>query len=530
MAWPQTNQRSARDRRFHRIPRRIVVDEHGFTLIEVLVATLILTAGLIALMGMLIVASKATSTNRVRQNATNLAREVGEDARTLDYSDLLPSSIASSLQPLVSGSTVSGTNLNVTRGIYSFKVTFSICSMDDPIDGYGSHTTAPHSGGSWCPDVASSGSSDSNPDDYKRVSITVTPTNGNRTTPTVQQTVLIYSQLENGPAISCLSTTSSCPGSNVTYTSGTQQQFTVKTTAAAAAIEWFVNGNKPSSSQIPTGNSDPYTTSGTSSTFTWIFPTADGTYPIAAEAFDGNGDTGTQSSLQIQLNRHQAIAPTSITAGWDHQTSAVDVQWVPSVDQDILYYNVYHYYGSTGVATLACSHVTSTSCTDSTALSPGLLSAEPSTCSSTNTSWTTSNNYYVVGVDTDPTTGLPRESTAKSTTSDANLCDHPPNAPTSLTASLSGSTVNLSWTAPSTADPDSWDKITSWRIYRWTGGTSQPTVSGRYDLIGSTNGTGASVTSYTDNSADPSGVAQNYCVTAVDTHLDESPCSNTVTK
>ena len=47
-------------------------------------------------------------------------------------------------------------------------------------------------------------------------------------------------------------------------------------------------------------------------------------------------------------------------------------------------------------------------------------------------------------------------------------------------------------------------------------------------LIGSADSSGT-VTSYTDSSADPGGVAQNYCVTAVDTHMNESTCSNGVT-
>jgi Tfp pilus assembly protein PilV len=518
----------------------MAADERGFTLIEVLVATLILTAGLIALMGMLIVSSKTTSTNRVRQGGTSVAREVLEDARTLSYASLLQSSMASSLQPLVPSSTVSGTGLLVTRGIYSYKVTFSVCSLDDPIDSYGAHSSAPQSGGSWCPDVASSGTTDTNPDDYKRVSVTVTPNNGNRTTPTVQQSVLIYSELSNGPAISCISTTAtgaagSCPGSNLTVSSASVSSltFTVKTTAASAAVEWLVNGNKPSGSQIPSGNVDPYTTSsGTSSTFTWNLPSTsgvafpDGTYTIAALAYDGNGNTGTPSSIQISLNRHSPITPGSILAGWNHQLNGVDVQWVPSTDQDVQYYNVYHYYGSSGVATLACSKVSGTSCTDTSALTPGLLTTEP-TCTSAKQTWAaTSDNYYVKAVDTDPSTGTAREGSA-SATWDANYCDHPANAPT-LTGSLSNGTMSLSWTVPT--DPDSgWDSIKGWRIYRWTGSTTQPSVSGRYDLIGSTGNSGSTITTYTDPAADPGGVAQNYCVTAVDTQLDESPCSNTVT-
>jgi hypothetical protein len=76
-------------------------------------------------------------------------------------------------------------------------------------------------------------------------------------------------------------------------------------------------------------------------------------------------------------------------------------------------------------------------------------------------------------------------------------------------------------------DPDSGDTITSWRIYRWTphGASLQMTVANRFQLVGA--GTPASpITTATDASPDPGGTAQDYCVSAVDTHLDESPCSN----
>ena len=51
----------------------------------------------------------------------------------------------------------------------------------------------------------------------------------------------------------------------------------------------------------------------------------------------------------------------------------------------------------------------------------------------------------------------------------------------------------------------------------------------RYELLGKLDASGNTVTGFTDPSPDPGGVTQNYCITAVDTHLNESPCSNTVT-
>src|SRR5579859_463913 len=331
-------------RRFATVAARCVRETGGFALLEVLAANVVLAAGLGATFLMLNAALHATSNDRFRQAETSLARELTEDTRSLAYTQLTPSAIATALQSSVSGSTASGSTLIVNRGVsgqassVSFTATFTACSMDDPADGTGDHTQAPASGGSWCTDVGSSGSTDTQPDDYKRVSVTVAPTSG-RTTPTVQQTILIYNKTTHGPAVSCLSISSTvCPGSNQTYTSGTQLTFYVTTTAVASSIEWLVNGSRPASSQLTTGEDDPYTPSTTQTSFTWVFPTAaDGTYTISAQAFDANGNSGTKSQLQITVNLHQAIPPATVYAGYNQQIGGVDVQWVPSVDQDVLY-------------------------------------------------------------------------------------------------------------------------------------------------------------------------------------------------
>jgi prepilin-type N-terminal cleavage/methylation domain-containing protein len=317
--------------------------EAGFTLIEVLVAVFVLVAGLGVTFGMLSAAADQTMTNRQRQAETSLAREIVEDARSLPYTDLNTPALAGDLQPLITGSTVSGTNLVVTRSIYSFTATVTACSLDDPARGIGNYGNPPASGGSWCPDVGTSGNTNPDPDDYKRVAVVVTPTGKSR--PTVQQTVLIYEKPINGPAVSCLSTNASCPGSNQTETSGTSLTFNVTTTIAAASIQWLVNGSPPPSGEIPAGALDPYTPSGTTSSFTWDFPSVDGTYTISAIAYDANGNAGTKSTLVITLDRHQVIAPASLNAGYNQQIGGVDIQWVPSIDQDVQYYQVWHQVG-----------------------------------------------------------------------------------------------------------------------------------------------------------------------------------------
>jgi type II secretory pathway pseudopilin PulG len=504
-------------------------NESGFTLIEVLVTCLVLVIGLLGLFETLDVASHTTMLNRERQAETSLGREVIEDAETLTYSQLTPQTLAGALQPIIPGASVSGQGLFVIRSIYPFKVSVNVCSLDDPTDGYGNHSAPPASGGVWCPDVAPNGTVDTNPDDEKRLSVTVTPNTG--TEPTVALTTLIHSQTLNGPAVTCLTTTSgTCPGTNQSLGAGSASRLTfyVTTTSQAASVQWLINGNPPPSTQIATGT-DPYIPSATTSQFTWTIPTRadgssiDGTYTISASAQDSNGATGSRSTLQVTVNEHQATAPTSITAGYNQLIGGADVQWVPSTDQDILYYDVYRQIGA--ATTLVCAQVTGTSCIDLTAPNPG---PPPSQCTNPPSDYASQpTTYWVVGVDTYG--GQPRISTLTSPTSDANLCDHPPSAPTSLTATVASGAIALNWSAPAApADIDPGDGIQGWRIYRWASGSTVAFPGSRLAYVGAVSGS-QTVTSFTDSSPHPGGISQSYCVTSVDTHLNESACSNVAT-
>ena len=200
--------------------------------------------------------------------------------------------------------------------------------------------------------------------------------------------------------------------------------------------------------------------------------------------------------MQITLNRTEATPPSAFQAGWNERSAGVDTFWNSSVDQDILYYRVYRKFGTNSPA-LVCQTdpasltnlITVNSCFDGAAPAPP---SPPATCQNPPQSYTTADVYWVVGVDTNPTTGQPRESTVKSAQIDANLCNKPPKAPTGLAATLTGGRVTLTWSAPSApVDPDAGDTIDAWRIYRWSSaqaGVQYPTY--RKEFVDATNSSG----------------------------------------
>jgi prepilin-type N-terminal cleavage/methylation domain-containing protein len=264
----------------------------GFTLVEVLVAIVVLTIGLLGTFAALRSAAHTTLTNRERQAETSLAREVLEDAGSLPSWQLTTSGLPAALAPLISGSSTAAGGLTVTRGLTTYSATLSACSIDDPSDGSGSDTSAPAPNRTWCPNLTSSSSTDSTPDNEEKVSVAVGPSAG-ASGPTVQQSTLIVNR---PPVVSGLTVTgSSCTsGSPASCTSAHPLSVTVTTTTPATSILWFVNGSQQASG-------DPYSTSGTSSQFTWQPPAGAANYTISAQAEYGQGPVGSAATLQVRI-------------------------------------------------------------------------------------------------------------------------------------------------------------------------------------------------------------------------------------
>src|SRR5438270_815430 len=114
--------------------------EAGFTLFEVLIASVILIVGLAGLLGLLDTTVKSSRSTRAREGATSLAREILEDARTIPYDQLSPSSISGQLQEMNGlANATPGSAWHIERRGVTYTVTVSECSIDDSKDGFGVH-------------------------------------------------------------------------------------------------------------------------------------------------------------------------------------------------------------------------------------------------------------------------------------------------------------------------------------------------------------------------------------------------------
>lgn len=112
--------------------------EAGFTIVEVMVAVVLLVVGVLAMLVM--VEGSISSTNRTsaREQATNLARELIERSRQVPYASTTtgaaPAALAASLPE---SPAVTGSSFVVHRRGADYTVKVTACSIDDPSDGAG---------------------------------------------------------------------------------------------------------------------------------------------------------------------------------------------------------------------------------------------------------------------------------------------------------------------------------------------------------------------------------------------------------
>jgi prepilin-type N-terminal cleavage/methylation domain-containing protein len=516
--------------------------EDGFTIIEVLVASVILLVGIMGVLGIVVQSDGVTSSNRAREQGIGLQREIVEAARAIPYDQLTQSAIVAKIRATsgLTDSTMLSTGWTYTRRNVKYAVAVGTCSVDDPTDGLGPHesagycingtgTTTPAqcatylgSSGSIAGTGAGSGAAagdcgidsnfdgavdgladtsgaactncagaDANPNDYKRIVVLVRWNKGLGKRYALQSTTVPNPGLAAAPAIVTLTPASKQMGQ------GDQLiNFSAVLNTPPAAIVWYVDGTAKGQG----------TGSGLNWSFQWDLgpvnygaggPNAaeilDGTYVVSAKGVDQYGQAGTAKASTVIVNRRVPYAPPGLHAGRNDGNAYLD--WGASSERDVEGYRVYRV--ASGSDQLVCSLTRITRCKES-----GMPAG--------------AQQYYVVGVDRDSGGSLRDGDRSAIVTVPAS--DTPPTAPPTVVAAKSGSNTVLSWTAAS--DPDPGDSVQFYRIYRdgtdWLG-----------DYLGQTSS--GSTLSYTDSQTN--GDVHTYYVVAVDQSYSESrPIGSGVTK
>ena len=460
--------------------RRWVAADDGFTVIEALVAAVVLAVGLLAAFAVLTVSVHASADVRARQGAVTLARQITEDARSIPYSQISGSTIVAQLQvmPGLAGS-ASGSNWTIVRNGFTYTVTAGVTAVNDPKDQSGAV-------------------------DIKQVAVTVTWTTfqGKSHTYTEATTLSVAGQ-DPGLIASALTLYTSGAGISgtptapvITQASVTSLQFQVTAPSGTTAVLWTLNGTKQSS-----WNGTPPTSGTTWTSAGWsVSGVSDGTYQIGAQAEDANGVLGPAVTISLRLIRNVPSAPNVTGSGFNPnlETSAgprtaAEFEWAPNPDLNVVGYRIYSPSGSmicqTSSATTFAGCGASawcsapTECVDLSPPSPG----------ASNLTYTVRALYYDVANNL-------QEGGAKSVTLASGTPMPPPPPPqVTVTPQLDGSAI-LTWTPPTGGTPASF-----YRIYR-----DGNTYTSRYDSLPAAKCT----TTCTYNDTDRVG-AHTYYVTSV---------------
>jgi len=328
--------------------RRALRSQDGFTIIEVLVAIVILVVGLLGTADILLRADRSTVSSQAREGGVALQRELVESARNIPFTQLSQASVVPTIRnmPGFTSSTVGASGWQIKRRGITYTMAIGVCAVDDPSDGTGASdpdTCADGSGGSTpaqcksalgtdgnisgngsaagtqigdcgidlnkdgvvdnltkgqlgtCTSATCGTGSDSNPQDWLRVVTLVRWDRGDGNRYALQSTTDPYPGLSGAPRVTAL--TPSAGAGGVVVTTGTQIDFTATTNRKAAALSWLVGGT-PWGTGTDAGG-------GLTWTFSWKLGTPGGAgvgaSPAANEVVDGTYEVGVRAFDQFNV-------------------------------------------------------------------------------------------------------------------------------------------------------------------------------------------------------------------------------------
>lgn len=455
--------------------------ENGFTLVEIMVAAVVLLVGVLGTLSMLDQAVGRTSANSNRVGATNLARELVESARGVDYNALTTTALPSTLQAQGLGA---GSPWKIQRRGVDFTVQASACTYDAPTDQLASPVPD-----NVCTPQPSAPSGDQNGDDFRRVTFTLSWIERGAPRSLTQTALIVNPTGGLGPRITAIDPTQQRLGPFHTTAALTV------TTTSARTVRWNVNdGQTQGVATGPSGSPQRWGISWNLGLSGAGDEVLDGPYQIVIQAFDDRNIAGEAKLATVVLNRRITYPPPSLAGGHDTRVGDwVDLTWGLNRERDVIGYRVY-WAGAdqqplTADDVLVCPaaggmlSTTTTSCTDSSPASSG------------------STRYVIRAVDRDED-GATREGDGRQLVIAA-PGPRPARPAGPLEASVVDGSLQLSWAAPASGSPS------FYRIYR--DGT------GLDDRLDRTSG---AETSWRAGPGDPQG--HQYWITTVDANFNES--------
>jgi Tfp pilus assembly protein PilV len=443
-----------------------VSEDDGFTIVEAVVAALILTVGLLTTFMMLDASTHASADVRAREGAVTLARQITEDAHTIPYSQISGSTIVGTLQAMPGlASTTTGSTWQIARNGVTYTITVSVTPITDSKDA---------SGAVDLQQIAATVSWSTFQGKAHQYTETTTVSKAGQD-PGLIASGLALNQAEQGYAgISCPATPTPCTAPVVTSTGITSLQFQVNAPAGTTAITWSLNGGKQASwaGSAPTGGgpwiSAPWSLSGLS----------DGTYTVGAQAEDANGVDGPAVTIKVRLIRNVPSAPRITGDGFNSNfmvgataTTVAEVQWSSNPELNVVGYRVYGPESST-------QPICTTSITSfSSNCGPNAWCSSPTACvdlnggsyvSSSSPSYTVKALYY------DANNTLQEGNPTTVTLATGPPTPPPPIALVNLAVvTQPDNTAVITWTPPTGGTP-----VSFYRIYR-----DGDSYTNRYDIL-----------------------------------------------
>ncbi|HEX2162067.1 MAG TPA: prepilin-type N-terminal cleavage/methylation domain-containing protein [Thermoleophilaceae bacterium] len=465
--------------------RARIGSQSGFTLVEVMVAIVLLLVGVLGAVSLIDRANAQTSTTKAREGATALARSLLEISRGVPYAELTSERVLAELDArgagFADGDAAAGHQIASRGFVYTVEPT--VCSMDDPKDSLGPHDEL---GVTFCAnsDVAAGGATtvDRNPDDYRRVVVRLSWRVGaGGPVQSLTQTGIVTNPVGGlGPNVLALTPIS--PATPTITGDDQHANYDVLTSAAAQDVAWSVNGRRMGSAEG----------AGTEWDFTWDLGPVDDpavydcTYVVQAEAFDDKARAGAPRALTVTVNRRRPFGPRDFAGGANGNGGGrgdVDLQWDANLECDVQRYEVYREVDGVPDDGPVCEvdRGERTECVDEAAPSTGELT------------------YRVFAFDLDRDGNERRgDPSPHAVVVPDPVINDAPEAPAGLTACTGGQfdgpcldiegnpasdgTAVLSW--PPVANPDTdGDAIRFYRVYRAGIGAAAPTYADRLDVL-----------------------------------------------